>query len=136
MPVTVERVPKQPVVIAKLTGHLTVQDVLQMYNDSAQLLADVSANDHKYRITDVGRMESSFAEMVAILAEARKHSSFRTTDPNITAILVGENNEWVKLVRESLKQPQYGGVDLALVGSREEAWDLIHADQKQRQGSR
>lgn len=131
MPTSLERVPKEPVLIATLAGKVTLDEILAIYRESAGLLADIPESTHKYRITDTRTLELTFSEMVLMLAEARKQVGLTTTNPNITVIFVGEN-EWITMSRNALKQPQYGGVDIKAVDSFDEAWTLIRADQARR----
>jgi hypothetical protein len=122
MPVTVERVPNEPIIIAHLWGIVDVSCVREMYTNSAPLVDEIGT--HTYRVTDAREVETTFSDLVQILGKTMAGEPGSTGDPRITPILVG-TNAWVKMLQESLKQQQYGAKQIAIYETREEA--LAHA---------
>lgn len=92
MMITTKRVPNLPAVIAINHGHITRQDVEQMYADTEQLLSD--AGDRYYRISDVRNMKTDFHEFMGILLSITKDGPFRSGDPHLRVIFVG-TNPWI-----------------------------------------
>ena len=101
MPVVVKRVANEPVLIATLSGFVTVDDIITMYEETAKHFANYDG--HIYRITDTRGVDSSFSDLMMILAEARKKEGFTTNSGKVTAIIVGEN-EWARMTREAMRQ--------------------------------
>ena len=129
MPVVVERVPDEPVVIATYSGVITLEDVKHLFAQTAALTADVEG--HRYRISDFHDAQSTFGDIVQIMGEARTGASGSSSDPNLTTIFVG-SNEWGAMVRNFFTQGQYGGLNIPTVTSIEEAWEFIREDQAKR----
>ncbi|MCA9905009.1 MAG: hypothetical protein KC547_14235 [Anaerolineae bacterium] len=125
MPVVVKRVANEPVLIATLSGFVTVDDIITMYEETAKHFANYDG--HIYRITDTRGVDSSFSDLMMILAEARKKEGFTTNSGKVTAIIVGEN-EWARMTREAMRQQQYGGLDLPGFATTEEALDYVRAE--------
>ncbi len=122
MPVTVEKLADFPVVIAVLEGQVNIPTIQEMYRRSAELCEGMDGPI--FRITDVREVTTSFAEMLGVIREASKGTPGSTTDPRFHPVFVG-NNQWVRLVRDALRQPQFGGVNMPLFTSREEAMVYI-----------
>lgn len=122
MPATVQRLAGEPIVVATLSGYITVGDILTVYEETARLTEDVIGNI--YRITNVLQADSSFGEIMSIIREASRGGRGSTTDPNITAIFVGTSH-WLDFARQALSQPQFGGLHLAMFTELSDA--LEHA---------
>ncbi len=118
MPVTVEKLADLPVVIAVLEGQVNVPVIQEMYRRSAELCEGIEGPI--FRITDVREVTTSFAEMLGVIREASKGTPGSTTDPRFHPVFVG-NNQWVRLVRDAMSQPQFGGINMPLFTSREDA---------------
>jgi hypothetical protein len=122
MPVTVERIPGEPIIMAKLSGDLTVDDVVEMFTRSAEIIKDVEGT--VYRITNVQDIKAPFVEAMKTVQAATKGRSGSTSDPRIYAMFVG-NTQWVDFYRNALQQEQFGGISLPVFASKEEALEHI-----------
>ena len=123
MAVKVEQVPAKPILIATLTGYVSLDLVQQMFEQSAKLADEIGG--HLYRITDVRDIESSFSDLVMILAEAAsKQQPGSSTDPRFTGMLVG-SHKWVKAFSENIQQRQYGSLNIPLFDTMEAAMFYI-----------
>ena len=89
MPATVEQLPGEPIVIVRVTGHLTVEVMRDVYRQIAAIADQIEPP--LYRITDTRFREASFAEMMAIVKEASKGMPGTTTDPRIRNVFVGRD---------------------------------------------
>lgn len=123
MPIFVERLSDDPIVIAHLSGHLSIEDILTMFEETVRLTEDVTGR--VYRITNVLEAESTFPEIMAIIKQAGNGGRGSTSDPNIKAVFVGTNH-WIDFTRRALSQPQYGGINMSLFHTVEEALEFIH----------
>jgi hypothetical protein len=122
MTVSVERLPNEPIVIAYLSGKLSVQDILTMFEETIRLTPDVDGR--VYRITNVLDVETTFPEMMQIIRESGKGGRGSTSDPNIKAVFVGTNH-WIEFTRQAMSQPQHGRVNLHLFTKLEDALDFV-----------
>lgn len=123
MAVKVEKVPDKPILIATLTGSVTIELVQEMFEQSAKLVDEIGG--HLYRVTDVRNIESTFSDLVLILAKA---SSLKqpgsAVDPRLTGMLVG-SSQWVKMFSQSIQQQQYGGLNIPLFEDMEAAMSYV-----------
>jgi hypothetical protein len=67
------------------------------------------------RITDYTQVKLTFSDVVEGMASDKV---FR--DPNIISVMIG-TDAMVKMAADSFRQTQYGGVDVTLVSTRDEA---------------
>jgi hypothetical protein len=130
MPVTLERVPNEPVVIATLQGFVNIDTIKEMYSRSTDLARDIAGP--WYRLTDVTNISTSFMEVLKVVREASRGLPGTSSDPNVTVVLVG-TNEMAKLVADMLKQPQYGALAIPIFKCMEDALDYVHIDIARRQ---
>jgi len=124
MPVRVERLPNQPIIIATYQGRISVADLLEMFRQSALLMQEIDG--HVYRITDAREIETSFAEVLNMLQEAKRGTPGSTSDPNITPVMVG-HDKWLSMFSEGFRQKQYGGSALLTFATMEEALVYIQS---------
>jgi hypothetical protein len=118
MPITVERLPDQPILVATYTGQITLQDVKGMYEQSGRLAGDISGA--VYRISDTREAKTSLLEILRIARVAADDMPGSTSDPRIHVIFVG-TNEATRMMVDVLRQPQYVGKQFAIFRSMEEA---------------
>ena len=122
MPVSVIRLENQPILIGTLSGAVTVNDIVELFRVSAELMGD--SDETIYRITDVRTATSNFIEMLGAIKAAQVGGPGSTTDPRIKATFVGTST-WVTFARNALKNPQFGGISLAAFPSMDDALTSI-----------
>jgi len=123
MPVSVRKLEDEPILIATLTGDVTAKDMRAMFNLSADIMGD--AEHTFYRITDVRTGTSNFVEMLTAVREASTGQPGSTTDPRIKTTFVGTST-WISFARNALKNPQFGGIQLAAFDNMDDALDSVH----------
>jgi hypothetical protein len=99
MPVTVERLPNEPILIATLTGYVSIEDIREVYCRTARLIGDDPGVF--YRITDAREATSEFTEMLKAIQVAAQGIPFATSGPRIVTTMVG-TNEWITFYRNAL----------------------------------
>lgn len=99
MPVTVYRVDDEPLLIATLTGEVTRETLLTMYERSAALFTE--ADTTLYRITDLRHIETSIGVALQALADARADIPGSVADPRIHGIILG-NNRWARIASDTI----------------------------------
>ena len=67
------------------------------------------------RITDYTKVKLTFSDVVEGMASDKAFS-----DPNIISVMIG-SDAMVRMVADSFRQAQYGGIDVTLVATRDEA---------------
>lgn len=117
----ISRLPDEPIMVVQLEGHVSLEDAFTIFEETTR--AFEGHTGRIYRITDATLATSSFHDMLAIIQEAGKKYPASTTDPNLTALLVG-NNQWVKMVQEGLRQEQFGATSIHIFPSYEEALEF------------
>lgn len=133
MPITVERLPNEPIIIATMTGKITADCIRDMYRFSAPIVDEIGGP--VFRITDARVAESTFSDVVFILAEVAQEMPGSAKDPRVTPVLVG-SNEWAKLVASSVGQQQYGKLNVPLYEEMDEALAYVRAQIQQREQTR
>ena len=87
MPATVEKLPNEPIILVTVEGHLDVSLAREIYAKIAELADDIQGPI--YRITDLRKQTSSFADNIAVVKEASNRKPGTTSDPRITNVFVG-----------------------------------------------
>jgi len=99
MPITVERLPDEPILIAVFSGDTTIKEIRDMYHESAALMG----NEHSifYRISDLRTSTSmaDFGSMVKMISAAAVELSVSTAEDRIEVTLIGKSG-WISLGRD------------------------------------
>lgn len=115
MPFSVEML-NDDTLYATLQGNLTVDDVIGMFQKSAELMGD--AQKTFYRITDVTDVDTDFAQMLQILGQSsRKDMPGGTSDERLVVVFYGTNH-WTRMVRDYLMRQR--GAEIAAFDSLDE----------------
>ena len=114
MGLTIDTRPKDRIIF------ITVKPPVVVPDDPAEATKATLAFQQKQggtvcRITDYTQVRLTFSEVVEGMASDKV---FR--DPNIISVMIG-TDAMVKMAADSFRQEQYGGVDVALVATRDEA---------------
>lgn len=127
MSIQVERIENLPAVLATYDGLIKLDDVEQMFNETAELLSDIVGR--YYRISDFRTAQSTFSDIVQIMGQARSNKPGSTNDPNLITnlitIFIG-SNEWGEMVRKFFAQS--GAKDIPFTTTVEEAITWIEED--------
>jgi hypothetical protein len=94
MPVKVEKMADEPILVATLEGHVTVQEMREMFIQSAALVEGMEAPI--YRITDTRAANANFMDMLGTVREASAGTPGSSTDPRFKPIFLG-TNEMVRM---------------------------------------
>ncbi len=124
MPISIEWLPDEPVLLATCTGFITVADFTEMFQEVAELVRDVDG--HIFRIADYRRADSSFADIIRTVQESVKGMPGSPTDNRIKTIYVG-TSQWISLARTAF-QNQPGGWQIPAFHSIEDALEYIHLE--------
>lgn len=123
MPIHIERLPDEPIVLATMTGQVTAVEIKELFARTLELSQDIPGTI--YRITDVRSADATFSDLLFILAELSSKQPFATSDPRVKGVLVGRHFA-SQLTSDSLKQRQYGALNLPLFDDMETALEYLH----------
>lgn len=118
MPYTIDVIDDGIVLVDYLNPFDFVEDIRAAQREVAAL-AD-QANGTLYRIIDAHHIEITFSDLVFALNEKARDTPGSIRDPRIRTVIIG-THELVKLKAESLKQEQYGSLNMPFFESLEEA---------------
>jgi len=124
MPVSIERLPLQPIVIVKVSEPFNPATEMEAVGRQFMEMAQAIGRP-VYRIIDTTHWHMSFSDLVNVMDEDVRSGA--DSDPNIHSILVG-TSEFVALGSQASKQEHYGGKHIPLFASMEEALAYIHTD--------
>jgi hypothetical protein len=118
MPGSVERLPDEPILIARYTGKVIVDDVRHVFERSAEL---ISADDKVvFRVTDMVHSDTDFGEVLKMARELGSGVPGSTGDTRIRAAIVGRGR-WAKLFADTIQQKQFGGFHIPLFKDMDDA---------------
>ena len=132
MPVTIEKLPDEPIIVATIIGHFDVGMAREIFQKSADLAQGMVG--HYYRVTDARQMDIGFGEMMRVIEEASRGEPGSTRDHSVSVVLVG-TNDMLKLFSDMMKLRQYGATATPIFKSMEEALSHIRADRARRKSS-
>jgi hypothetical protein len=115
----IEKLPGEPIVI---DSHSEPMKAMGHRGFAEELAGHVqSIEGTVYRITDVLGMSYSFPTLVHVLGEeTRSQRPGSASDPRVKMVLVAAG-EVANLITMAAGQPQYGGLNLPLFDTREQA---------------
>lgn len=121
MPITIEWIPDEPILLATCTGFLNTDDFKGMFERVSDMIKSVDGQI--YRIADYREAESSFIDIVKTVQESMKLSG-SAADPRIKTVYVG-TSQWISLARTAY-QHQPGGFQIPTFHSVEDALTYIY----------
>lgn len=119
MPVKVERLPGEAIVIATCSGVLDAPTLRDMFAQTAALMNE--GDRLIYRIADYYGVTSSFTDLLANAQEAsRDGAPASTIDPRIRPMLVG-SEEWQAQAQAAFGKNPFGSVQIPIFGRVDDA---------------
>lgn len=125
MPILLERLESEPIIIARCIGRISASDFQAMYADSAALIRDDDLR--VWRITDLRDWQTDFNEVLAMARNAASGLPGSTTDPRLSVVMVGRDN-WAKLFNDFIRQEQYAGLYLPFFKSMDTALAYVRME--------
>jgi queuine/archaeosine tRNA-ribosyltransferase len=124
MAASVQKLPKEPIIVVTYTPPFKGSDVHVVNQQVAQIAKNIHSDI--YRIADLRSVNIEWTELMAALQEATQRTDGTLRDEHIHSIFVG-SDEMVSFAVESLQQRQYGGIHAELFSSLDEAIDSARA---------
>lgn len=121
MPITVTRLPDEPIIVAKFQSPQTLRvEIPRMFRDLITHLPGIDG-PCLYVITDATRGDApSFGDIVFILGESRVMLPHRRDNLPVRLLLVG-TSPFLGMVTRAMGQFQYGGYHMTLFPTLDDA---------------
>src|SRR5262245_51877606 len=107
MTATLEKLPNEPIILATLSGEVTIAELEYVSTQCAGLIKQVG---HIYRITRLENTTTGFMDILRILQAAGKGKPGSSSDSNVTVVFLGSGS-LVQLVTNTMRQPQFAEVN-------------------------
>jgi hypothetical protein len=120
MAVSSELVPGEPIVILTFEWPFEPRPALLESARLTQEALETVGGDVIYRIDDIRKLDFNFSNLVQAMGTAREAIPGSLGDERVHTILVG-SGKLVEMITASMKQAQYGGINIAAFSTVEEA---------------
>lgn len=115
----INKLPDEPIIIATYTkGQPPAEAIEEVIQYTAQLLDEVEGVI--YRIEDLTEADMTFGDAVQVMGAVTKNRPGSARDPRVKTLLVGAGT-LLDLSAKAFQQTQYGGLQVPLYSSVEEA---------------
>lgn len=118
--VTVNRLGDEPIIIAKFTGHVTIEMVDEAYQKSAEILDQEPSQIRFVRISDYTEANTEFRDLIKLVASASSNKPGSASDPRLIPILVG-TDAMVRLGADFTKGRTAGKTEMMLFKEMDDA---------------
>src|SRR5688572_11529236 len=111
MPFTVEKLPKEPIMLVTFGETFSIKTELPSFSDQIQTIMDMSA-EPLYNITDASKLKVSFGDMISVLAAMTRGQMAILRHPNTRKLIGVVGSDLTRIGAKALKQAQYGGLEV------------------------
>ena len=125
MPVSVERLPDLPVIIATFSGHIIADDVREVFTRSLTMIKP--EDEFLYRISSLEAADSSFVDAFQSVQAGAASQPGTTKDSRFRVILVGRSR-WTQMFVQFMAQKQFGGVVIPCFPTMDKALEYVQAE--------
>ena len=132
MSVSVTRLPEEPIIVVRVTEQLNLLSIRTLVRESADLCAGMSST--VYRVIDVFDADASINELARALVEAKGRTRGSVLDSQIVSVLVARPNR-MRFIADLLARKEFGGLDMPVYDSLDEALASLRADIAAGQGA-
>ncbi|MCJ7432003.1 MAG: hypothetical protein MUO77_00805 [Anaerolineales bacterium] len=128
MPITVEKLSGEPIIVATFTEPMNyIAEVPSMFSRILELRDTIEDSLKYWVIIEMSGIKPDFDDVMFSLGEARKASKQRRSDMPISLHMVGTGGLF-KMIASAMSQHQYGEYTTPLHLSLSEALDVIRTD--------
>ena len=122
MPITVELLPDEPIVIMKFEGTVTAAEITEKLQETAEKTADIAGTI--YRINDISDLQMTVKEMIALVTTLRQPTPGAYNDPRFEVVFVNDNRT-SHVYTDILQTQLFREQPIRLFGSTEQAIEYI-----------
>ena len=121
MPVKIEPVADEPIVVVTFEGHIDLDTVRKVFIETDVLFAKFEGD--VYRIGDIRAAETDFVDIVKMIKAIREGLPASSIDPRMHGIFVGQN-QFARMYADFMKQ--MGGAPIPIFVTMEDALEYAH----------
>lgn len=133
MPVTVERLGNESILIATFSGNVDVPTMENLFQQSDQLAKQMPG--HIYRINDFRNSSSTFSDIVAMTRRVAELYPNRSVPSNLTIVYV-TTGQMEKLFADLMRQRHGTGFQTPIFKTMESALDYVRTEIKYKENVR
>lgn len=125
MPVQVEKLPNEPIIILTYSGDVDAETIKSAFHQSVELMASMEGT--VYRISDVRGFDldpAAMLELFKLIADIRNDLAGSSADPRIHGVFVGDH-ELARLYAEIMGQYAFGSTQIPFYETLDEALAYI-----------
>ena len=121
MPVKIDPLPDEPIVIVTFEGHIDLDTVRNMFIETAAIFAKFEGD--VYRIADIRTADTDFVDIVKMIKAIRDGLPASSIDPRMHGIFVGRN-QFARMYADFMKQ--MGSKPIPIFVTMEDALEYAH----------
>ena len=121
MPVKIEPIPDEPIIIVTFEGHIDLDTVRNMFIETASIFAKFDGD--VYRIADIRTADTDFVDIVKMIKAIREGLPASSIDPRMHGIFVGRN-QFARMYADFMKQ--MGSKPIPIFVTMEDALEYAH----------
>jgi hypothetical protein len=119
VPFTIERLPGEPIIIVRCSGHLDSATFTDIFEQTITLMTEQDKT--VYRIVDYHAVTTPFLDVLRAARDASTgNPAGSTTDPRIKPVMVG-GETWLAAARQAFESQPFGSVTIPMFTSVAEA---------------
>jgi hypothetical protein len=131
MPITVEKLPNEPIVIIQANNPYSMQDdVVKAMHEFKELLDAAPAP--LWDITDTRNFTIGFSDLVGLLGFITHGELGVVRHRNFAGTAIIANSEMIRMAGNALRQKQYGGISVNIVSTLDEALAYVRNQIKEK----
>lgn len=123
MPITIERLPEKPIIMATYHGMITAEDIINLFRHSAALIQPDETTLYRVNLLEHG--QSSLAEIIRVVQEIKPDQPGSILDKRFVGLFVGSNP--LADLYKDLIQNNLGAANIPVFAKLEEAMIYIDA---------
>lgn len=120
----VEKLPNEAIILVRVRPHASSSP--EEAEVAAACAALIDGDGPHYRITDFSAFEMTFSGLIQGMSQEKQRIPGSVSDPRLRNIFVG-TQDMIALGAHSFKQAQYGGLDVMLFATLDDALDYARA---------
>ncbi len=118
MPVTVTRLPDEPIVLAQVYDRMDLATVRDLYDQTALCIDGMEGPI--YHISCFVDVDASIRDLALALVESSRRRQGSVRDPRLTPIMVAGHNR-LRLLSDAMREKEFGGLDVPVFDTLDEA---------------
>lgn len=122
MPVAIERIEGQPIIVSTFTGHIHAEDLADYFGKLKPILDAIEG--HIYLVSYIPSIEYTADDLLGLLHYAKPQYAAVDENPAQTLLFVA-TSALVHVYKEALAKPEFGGVTIPMFTTLEEAFTHI-----------